>query len=101
MALVVVDRVEKPRVTKLESWSTAPDLLDDQNWQIDSGGKGVEAFLRTCGGTLDAQPDSQVHATLSTSAEQQWLSWHYQLLSSTGTVLCEVDIDGSSGQVRQ
>ncbi|MBN1312155.1 MAG: hypothetical protein JXB30_12115 [Anaerolineae bacterium] len=101
MALVVVDRTDKPLVVSKEPWGTPPGLHDDQNWQIDSGGNsGMEAFLQTCGGTLEAEPDSRVHATLTTSTESQWLLWQYQLLSPGGVVLCEVSLDASSGQVR-
>ncbi|MBN1427918.1 MAG: hypothetical protein JXB07_05995 [Anaerolineae bacterium] len=100
MARVVVDRVEKPRLVSVEAWETPPDLLDDQSWQIDSGGVGMDAFLQKCGGTLDAQPDDQVRVTLTTSAERQRLLWQYQLLSPTGAVVCEAFVDASSGQAQ-
>ncbi len=101
MALVIVDRVTGPRIAHREDWASPPDLLDDQTWQIDSGGAGMNAFVDTCGGTLDAQPDGQVQATLTMAAENRWLLWQYQLLAPDGTVSCQVSVDASSGQVRQ
>jgi hypothetical protein len=100
MAMVIVDRVTGPRIANTEGWATAPELLDDQTWQIDSGGAGMNAFIQTCSGTLDAQPASQVQATLTTAAENGWLLWQYQLLAPDGAISCQVSVDASSGQVR-
>lgn len=100
MALVIVDRVTGPRLASSEPWASPPELLDDQAWQIDSGGAGMEAFMQMCGSMLDAQPDSWVQITLSTAAENSWLLWQYQLMASDGSVACQVSVDASSGQVR-
>jgi hypothetical protein len=101
MALVIVDRVTGPRIADVQAWETAPTLQDDQTWQIDSGGAGMQTFVQACGGTLDAQPDSQVQAILTTTGENQWLLWQYQLLAADGTISCQVAIDASSGQIRE
>jgi hypothetical protein len=100
MALVIVDRVTEPRIANSQTWANPPQLMDDQNWQIDSGGAGMNAFVQTCSGMLDAQPDSQVQATLTTAAENRWLLWQYQILAPDGTASCQVSVDASSGQVR-
>lgn len=100
MALVIVDRVTGPRIAGSEAWPTAPELRDDQTWLIDSGGAGMSAFIQTCGGMLDAQPDGRVQATLTTAAENAWLLWQVQLLAPDGAIMCQVSVDASSGQIR-
>jgi hypothetical protein len=101
MALVVVDRVASPRIASVEPWGSPPALLDDQNWQIDSGTSGMKAFVHTCEGVLDTQAGSQARATLSMAEENEILLWQYEVLSSDGIALCRVSVDASSGQIRQ
>lgn len=99
MATIIVDRGGRARITELLAWETAPALLDDQNWQVDSG-QAVSLFLGNCQAALDQNPDLHVQARLSTAASNGRLLWEISAVTGDGQVVCQVNVDASTGQVR-
>jgi hypothetical protein len=101
MAAIVVDRVGSARIASTQKWQTPPDTLDDSTWAIDSG-QGMAAFLQKCEGALNAAPDRQVQAWLTTAkTEGGRLAWRYTVMGPDESVVCETGIDAQTGQVKQ
>ncbi len=99
MAAIVVDRRGSARMASSQKWQTAPEVLDDNTWSIDSGG-GMPAFLQKCQGDLSASPDRQVQAWLSTARAGGRLTWSYRVMAPDQTVVCAVAVDAGTGQVK-
>jgi hypothetical protein len=100
MAAVVANRIgADPRILEVQSWLTPPDVMDDQRWEIDSGW-GMSKFLPECQSVLNSQSDSEVQAYLSMAAGNRQMLWQYQVLAPDQNVLCSVNVDASTGQIK-
>jgi hypothetical protein len=100
MATVTVDRGKAVHIVGREAWQSAPQLLSDQSWQIDSP-QAVAKLLESCQTTLDSEPDAQVEVRLSAAAENRILLWKMGVKSLNNPLaVCEVTIDAVTGLVR-
>jgi hypothetical protein len=101
MASVVVDQGGSTHVAEVEAWETPPDLLDDSLWEVDSS-QAVSNLLATCQSFLDENEGAaEVQARLSAAAEHRRLLWQTQIvLTDDNQVVCEVNVDATTGQVR-
>jgi hypothetical protein len=97
MATVVVDRGGVAHIVEVKPWETPPDLLQDQGWQIDSP-QAISQMIAGCQDMLNAQPDAQVEARLSTAASNRRLVWQVKVFSPENPLaLCEVRLDATTG----
>jgi hypothetical protein len=100
MAAVVVDQGGRARIAEVDAWETPPELLDDSLWEVDSP-QAVSDLLASCQSVLDEDETAGVLLRLSAAAEHHRLIWQTQVvLSGDNQVVCEVDIDATTGQVR-
>jgi len=102
MATVVVDRGSTAWIAERVAWETPPDLLDDQNWQVDSA-QAVDQFYQVCGVPLESESpeDNMVQARLSTASSNGGLIWQIAAVSlSTELPICGVTVDATTGSVR-
>ncbi len=102
MATVIVDRGGSAWIAERVTWETPPDLLDDQNWQVDSA-QAMDQFYQVCGPPLEVEPveDAMVQARLSTASSNRGLLWQVTAVSlSTEIPFCGVTVDATTGSVR-
>jgi hypothetical protein len=100
MAAVVVDQGGRAYITGVEAWETPPELLDDSLWEVDSP-QAMTDLLASCQSVLDENETAGVLLRLSAAAEQRRLLWQTQVvLIDDGQVICEVNVDATTGQVR-
>lgn len=102
MATVIVDRGGSAWIAEQVAWETPPDLLDDQNWQVDSA-QAMDQFYQICGAPLESESseDNVVQARLSTASSNRGLIWQITAVSlSTELPICGVTVDATTGSVR-
>jgi hypothetical protein len=100
MAAVVVDRGGSTHIAEVSEWETPPDLLDDSLWEVDSS-QAVSNLLASCQSVLDENEGAGVQLRLSAAAEHRRLLWQTQVvLIDDNQVVCEVNVDATTGQVR-
>ncbi|NDJ54758.1 MAG: hypothetical protein GYB68_16945 [Chloroflexi bacterium] len=98
LVTIVVDRGLRTRVVDQEPWPTAPNLLDDRFWQIDSP-VITQRLSENCTDVLAQAADENVEIRLSTAATNGRLLWAGQVTQGE-TTLCTINVDATTGQVR-
>jgi hypothetical protein len=98
MASVIVDRGGSVHIGDVETWETPPELLDDSLWEVDSP-QAVSNLLASCQTVLDEEEGAWVQARISAAAEHRRLLWQTQVINDN-QVVCEVNVDATTGQVR-
>lgn len=100
MAEVVVGENGAVRAIETTAWTTIPDLLDDNRWQVDSS-VALSTFDQECGGTISGISNYYVEAQFSAAVDNVTLMWNLSAVDlETDEVWCAIRVDGVTGLVR-